>query len=816
MRQEAAPAIFLTKSHPRIEEHDGPIEDSTLNKSTPAERTIFITVFLLSLCVLAYEVALTRLFSVVLRYHFVFMVVSIAVCGLGLGGLALYQFANRERDARESLRFLARLSLAFSVSIALGLVFLLKVLLQYHPTWYLVTGVVILIPFFFAGMFLACAFRLLAHESGRLYFADLAGAALASLLVIALLEFLGAINAVLAVAVLGCGCALMLALAARAPDGDSRRSPAADAFCSAAALALIVLALLVNGHGRFLDIPIVRAGDAVVTKPLFMELGNPASNARIIDTEWSAFARTDVVEERGRPVRYIYTDGEVPTHMIRFDGDLAKVDRLRKFIGYLPYLTGPKNEVLCIGPGGGMDVLLGLLGGAKQIDGVEINPSIVRIVNRYGDYNGRIYQYPNVNVVTDEGRSFLRRSVKRYDLIYLALTQTATAGNVGLALMESYIHTTDAFEDYLSHLTPDGRVVVITQEYSLLMRAFCTAIAALRAGGAADDAEAAACLALLRVPDDQLRATPYRHILLLKRSPFTSDELTRLRAESERIGLVPVFLPGFAESEPFSLVRSPAGVAAVVDHARRELKANIEPCRDDCPFFFDLSFGVPGELIQLSIGALLLIVLFSVFSVFTGRALAVPRGSLLTHFLYFSALGIGFMLIEIPLAQKMILFLGYPTLALAVILFSLLLGGAIGSYVSQRAVRVGLGRGAFLAALAVVFLTLACSALIPAIQSQWLRQGLLHRSLITMLTLLPLGVALGMPFPTGLRALGQIQPALIPWAWGVNGVTSVVGSLLAVMMAKYVGFQTVLLCGAAVYFAAALIALRMRPPAEEK
>jgi hypothetical protein len=173
---------------------------------------------------------------------------------------------------------------------------------------------------------------------------------------------------------------------------------------------------------------------------------------------------------------------------------------------------------------------------------------------------------------------------------------------------------------------------------------------------------------------------------------------------------------------------------------------------------------------------------------------------------YFACLGVGFMLVEISLIQRLVLYLGYPVLTLSVLLFALLLGGGFGSLISQR---WGSDRARTVATFATagvvvygILLQLYQQPLIAATLGADIRL----RSLLTILMLLPLGFALGMPFPTGLRAIGRRAEKFVPWMWGVNGLMSVVGSVGAMIIAKYFGFHTTLLAGWAIYALACALA----------
>ncbi len=780
---------------------------------------VLAAVFVISFCVLALEVTLSKLFSVVLRYHFVFLIISVAICGLGLGGLALH--VGRLKSSLRTAWLLRGSALGFALSTGLTLVLLIRLLFPYHLFSYWTMAAVMLVPFFCAGIFLSEVFRQYPAHSGRIYGADLLGAALASAAVVGMLNLWSATNTCLWIAAFSLLCLPLLRDKGQG-TGDRDKSPTPpllrSSILSFLPVFLIYIALIFFAGGNrphpFLDIQPVHVRDVVLAaemaKPLFTELTKPPElHPKIVYTHWTAFARTDVVEdpEVGDDSLLVYTNGHVPTNMIRFGGKLKDVEYLKGQLGYFPFGFAHPKQVLCIGPGAGMDVWFGLLGGAKRIDGVEINPSILPIMRRFRRFNGGLYERPNVHIITDEGRSFVQRTRKKYDLIFLALTQTSTTGHSGLTLMESYIHTLDAFRDYYDRLTPNGQLALITQEFPLAVRFFTTGVALLKEKGVSDRA---ACdrIAVISLPADVREVGPYRYLFLLKKKPWTSQELKRMARLLKDLYFYPLFIPRQRMEQPFSFVAdSTWTLQQLIDASRTEpsryhsrVPLNIAPSTDDKPFFLDLSFGVLPLFYGLCAAAAAGVVLFAAFALtwkwFVEKTSPLP---VLPYIAYFACLGVGFMLIEIPLMQKLILVLGYPTLAMAVILFALLMGGGLGSLVSQRCAPTRLVRSLRAALLVVVVVSALYAVFLSAPHPPLLRFSLIVRCLCVTALLLPLGFCLGVPFPTGVRLLSHVSPQDVPWMWGVNGVMSVVGSLLAAIGAKLLGFKMVMFCGAGVY-----------------
>ncbi len=744
-----------------------------------------------------FEIALTRVLAVVLRYHYVYVVVSVAICGLGLGGIFRYYVLQR-LGAKWMKAILVLSAACFGLAIALTLAILL---LTPFTEWLEVQtaiSLVTVLPYFFAGLFLATAFEVFSDSSGTLYFADLVGAALATLLVLLVLEVGGGINACLVSAVLAAVAAAALVV--------ERPKSALMPF------ALVVLVGLGVLAGRNVTHPFVQLkalgvthGDAAYVKPLYRELAFGIDGVHRVYSEWNAFARTDVVRykpEVGGDTLYVYTDGDVPTTIEHFNGDLETQRSKQFFIGFLPYYLHPAPErVLSLGSGGGMDVLLGLLGGAKRIDCVEINPSIPHIVQLFGEFSGNPYDYEGVNLYITEGRSFVHRSKQRYDLLYMALTKTATTASLGMSLVESYVHTVNAFRDYFQHLEPDGMLAFIMQAEPLVMRGALSMGQALVELGETQQ-DALHSLLIVAVPEQRYGTTPYRFLVLAKRSPFTRQEAERLAKAALACGLRCDYVPWWKETGPLEPLLQ--GKTDFLHFARNPnynpTGLNVQPVYDDAPFYVDLSFGVPAPLIKLAwligglLGGFLVIVLASRKYVWKEPALPV-----VPFIAYFAFLGVGFMLVELSLLQKSTLYLGYPTLTLSVVLFALLLGTGLGSLLSQALPVDGLKR-----AIAASALLTACGAglynlLLPGLFSATLHWSLVGRSLLLMVLLLPLGAVMGVLFPSGLRLVGVALPRDLPWMWGVNGFASILGSVACMAFAKLSGFSLALYLGAAIY-----------------
>ncbi|NLO74267.1 MAG: hypothetical protein GX100_09210 [candidate division WS1 bacterium] len=767
--------------------------------------------FLTTLSVLVYEISLTRAFSVLLRYHFVFLVISVAVCGLGLGGLLDYLLRRHWPLWSRSLSAMGVPLLLLALLYPGVVLLLFGTQLSLYLTSLWVLAAVCLPPFTCAGVFVSHLFARHSAASGYLYFADLVGAALGSLSVIAILQLVGGVNAALACGLMAAAAAAVVFIWARSRGG-----------ATASLLLFIALGGLLqqNLTRRLVDLPYLSPTAGYVANPLYQDLGTGNPRPQLLYSDWNAFARTDVVrypDEQGRFDPHsdllVFTDGEVPTNMLHFQGDLqAQAQTLTRFLGMYPFRAFQPKRVMLIGPGGGLDVLLALSVGAEYIEGAELNPSIPYLVRKFRDFCGPVYDYQNVNIQVDEGRSYLSRSRQRYDLIYMALTKTATTTSSSMALTEGYAQTTEAFEAYFDRLTEAGALAFICQEPPLLLRTLMTAWTAVQNQTGADPQTAARHLAIVDWSPSAEALAPYRHLLIMTRRPLTPERSAELAKLAIACGQEPVFFPGAYEQSPFAeLTRRPLTTRQFVESINRsrprKMPLNLLPCPDDQPFVLDLNFRPPAQFWALAAVTGGLVVVLSLLA-WPGirRRREVSGQAFAGQVVYFSLLGAGFMLLEVSLIQKLILYLGYPVLSLSVILFALLLGGSLGSLYSQRGETAAAGRRIPRAGLGVLITGLVVYAVAAPLMKATLFLDIQTRSLITMLLVLPLAWFLGMLLPSGLRLMSVQNPRGVPWMWGVNGLSSVSGSVLAMLLAKLWGFSWVFLTGLGLYLLVIVLA----------
>ena len=544
-----------------------------------------------------------------------------------------------------------------------------------------------------------------------------------------------------------------------------------------------------------------------------------SQRGKITETRWSAFGQSDVVKYEDTDYMDIFIDGTAGTPMYQFNGNFddpnsAVADLKATFPGFFPFIflkDTEKDTMLIIGPGGGRDVLLGAMGGVRKITAVEVNKDLVDMVRTFSEYNGGIYtSYDNISVIVDEGRSFLKRQKEQYDIIMLCLPVTNTSRSVeGYAMTENFLLTVDSIGDYLDHLTDEGRLMIIAHGDLSMMKLLSISLSALNARGVISSE---AMKQIYMVGSGQYP------LFVLKKTPFTIDEtFARYKAVSAfGYDYSSSFFPYIEKSRILNTALQALGSGETafedVEKKVEKLGYDISFVTDDRPFFYKFERGMPDPVLTVLYGSLIVTVLVvSIPLLLYWRKKgyleqACPKDivnhqrNVITYIVLFSMLGMGFMLVEISLAQRFVLFLGKPVLSLAVLLFSLLTGAGIGSLYSGRLPSNKVVKGIATAALGIVGLILCYNFIISFIFSQLLGTNLIFRLLATIIILIVLGVVMGFPFPLSIRLLKERKMEQhIPWMWGINGVSSVLGSALTIVVAIYYGFTFAFLLGAGCY-----------------
>jgi hypothetical protein len=765
-------------------------------------RFTYAGLFFTTLSLLQLELFLTRIFSVTMWYHFAFMAISLAMFGLAAGAVLveiLPKWGPHTTLAKTGLLFAITSAVCFTVQL-------------YIPAdperdiaWTVVAFTLIAIPFVFGGIVVCVALTRFPEHTGKLYAADLAGSAAGCLLTIPILDYIHAPTAVILNAAIAAFAAVAFALSI---NGLMR-------WVAAGVCAALVLVSAVNQSTKNIDIQWLKGGknwhDGLYEK-------------------WNALSRIYVRETGGEPFGwglspayrpdhkldqlYLNIDSGAATVITKFDGNLNKLDHLKYDVTALAHYLRNRASVLVIGVGGGRDILTSLVFGQQHVTGVEINPDILRVLtNRFGDYTGQLQKNSAVTLVHDEARSYVARSGQQFGIIQASLIDTWAATSAGAyVLTENGLYTREAWLTFLNHLTPDGILTMSRWYYEAqpaeTLRLTALATSSLIDMGVADPRRH---IMIIRKQDSSEIGQYSVATILVSKRPFEDAEIDRIEQISKQMEFSPVLTPRFAERREFEAIATRGQYEELI----RSYPLNIAAPTDDTPFFFHMLRA--GDLLKAStyqgmnelnlkavkvLGTLLGIV-SGLSAVAIVAPLALRRRVRQAHsmplMIYFGAIGLAFMMVEIGQLERLIVFLGHPIYGLTVVLFVLLLASSLGSLYSHRL------SGWFW--LLPVTLT-AFIVVSPFITGELIAASTPVRIAVSAIMLFPSGFFMGMAFPLGIKkAQYTHEGAPTAWYWGINGAFSVISSVLAVAVAVFWGVTITLLVGLGAYMIA-LVALR--------
>jgi len=773
-------------------------------------------VFLISSSLLMFEILATRIFSVTLWYHFAFMAVSIALFGLTAGAVLVYLAPRLFPPGRVHDR-LALFALLFAATAVAGVAVHLRLPQPDFETWQGVgrlsaTYILMAVPFVCGGVAICLALTKFPERVSRIYAADLCGAAAGCLFVLAVLTVTDGPTAVILAAAAAAAAGVLFA-----SETGRRRLRTAAAVAALGAAALAAAAVFFSARG------------APLLRPLWVK---GAKEAAPLYEKWNSFSRILIFSSAGleKPFGWGLSPAFVPRRPAKqlgltIDGGAFTVltgaparpddlDYLKHDVTNIVHAVRPGADVLVIGAGGGRDVLSALVYGQASVTAVEINGAILRAVNGvFGRFTGRLDRDPRVTFVHDEARSYISRSTKRYDIIVSSLIDTWAATAAGaMALSENSLYTVEAWTTFLGRLNPRGimsfsRWFHDKPEVSMCRLAVLARAALERIGVASPRAH------LLVVRNAEVGT------LLLSPDPFSAEDVARLRETAGRLQFEIVLTPEEASDPDLAEIADAPDLRTYL----RLFPFDIAAPTDNRPFFFQTArfreaFRHP---LRLSTGPLpVLVLLLAVVAglcllfILGPLALTARRVSLrgaLRFFLYFGAIGLGFMLVEIAQIQRLTIFLGHPSYSLAVVLFAMLLSGGIGSWLTRK-ISVPPARPAAAARMGLLlFAVAACGLATPAVGRALEAAVTPVRVAAAAALVAPAGLFMGMAFPLGMKAASVRHSALTSWMWGLNGAASVLASVGAVIIALGAGLAAAYWAGTACYVLAGAALLSVRP-----
>jgi hypothetical protein len=778
--------------------------------------------FVVTLTTLMYEIVLTRIFSVAMWYHFAFVAISIALFGMTAGALIVHMRPDWFRDEVVKRR-MWQFSLAYGVSLAGAFVVQLAIPFVPHLTMaglssVALTCVVISVPFVCSGVVVCLALTRFPGRVNRLYAADLVGAGLGCVLLVVLFWWLDGPSLVIGIAALGCVAAVLFAF-------DAGVRPSRKAL-SALALVALVAVTGVNSYRHSQGNPFIR-----------ILWAKESQDTLHTYDRWNAFSRITVDGHRtdvGRPAGYgmsaempedmtvpqmsMLIDGVAGTMLTGYDGDESTTDFLRYDITNLGYyaLDGSGFRSAVIGVGGGRDVLTGLEFGADDVTGIEINGNILDLdTDELGDFTN-LTDDPRVHLVNDEARSWLTRTDERFDMIQMSLIDTWAASSAGaFALTENSLYTTDAWQTYFDRLAPGG-MLSVSRWYSIggaepfeTLRTAALATEVLTRNGVENPRDH---VLIFKGPQQQFASAAAT--ILVSPDGFDRRALSTIERNASRLGFETILTPTEVADPRFADIVAPGGPDAGID----QFDEDLSPPTDDRPFFFQMASlhtflsgeGFSNDLVfrpVLVLGSLALAVLVLALVFIGGPLTAMGRRvkdegghrGMGPYYLYFACIGLGFMLIEFSQLQRLNTFLGHPTYALAVVLFSLLLFSGLGSMLVERVIRVDRPRSLWVP-VGVLLLVLVVFGMITNSVTDAAAGGTTPvRIGVAVALLAPLALCMGMPFSIGMGAASRHAGAPTAFLWGINGATSVVASVMGALVAMFFGISVTFASGFLAY-----------------
>ncbi len=797
--------------------------------SDRVSRRIYLSTFLLAFSTLFFEIALTRVFSVLSWHHFTQMIIGIALLGFGIAGSSMTMRQRRDPHFL-SPAFIARNAYAYGFTTVVSLLLITRIdfePLNVSQDWSQLISlfafyILLTVPFYFAGMCLGGIVTIYRQDINRVYFSDLFGASIGALVSLPAIRVLGVTNMIFLVALLAGVVGLVM-------DSFSKGFRDVPNWLKVGALATVLLA------GIKYDPYLVHVPSS---KPLFPFANRVKGASEVAYSKWDVVARVDVIKPFDRMLSpysgdvspvvrrtrwthlFICQDGQACTGTLQSDGDIRKMDFLNGYLQAAPYIVKKKPVVLVIGIGGGIDGLIALYNDTTHLTGVDVNPFMVEaITRRYADFAGRLFNQPQVKIVTAEGRHFLSKTQDRYDVIQLSGVDTFTALASGAyALTENYLYTTEAMGDFWDHLTSEGILSFSRWWFKPpreTLRLIAMEVEAIEKAGVQER---------------------WRHFIvvkgpkwaetLLKKTPFTKEEVKDLVAWAKANDFEIAYDPFTDRKTEFDTVLR-SGPAARTRFYETYLY-NVKPSTDNKPFFFDyykwehlfrkeggaqgyITTNIPLSLITLIISLVQILILalagilYPWLKAGRGDRTDLGRGAVAA---YFGSLGLAFMFIEIALIQKLMVFVGGPAYSFSISLFSILLFSGLGSWYAKR---IKMAPAKLFVALPIALLVLAVgvSQLLSLAIPHLLGFGIGARGFFAVAMFAPLAFLMGMPFPLGITALGRFEAKLVPWAWASNSFMTVFGSLFCIFVSMFLGFHAAFLIAGLFYLSGFLVFRRI-------
>jgi hypothetical protein len=791
-----------------------------------------IALLLVSLSVLMLEFTLIRVLSVSLWYHFAFMIISIALLGLGISGVTI--IISERINKAEINSFLTITSLSYAVSIILSFAVINRIPFDpfslfadssqflYLPLYY----IVITLPFFLAGLIIGQLFTRFKSNINKLYFYDLVGAGLSCFVFILVLPAFGGSGGIAAASLIASAGAVVFAI-------EKNRFASIGLF--GAGIMIVVNGLFLTNPDQYLPIQISANkvyGNYIAENP----------DLRLL-TKWNSFSKVDVMKDDGENV----DDYPVYTAIIDAGNSTTNIPKVPQILGdsarppfdasNLAMLLKQDDtaKVFILGSGGGGEILTALTYGAKSVTAVEINPILNDLVEKdlAKFWTTGIANDPRVKIITDDARGWLRSKRIKYDVIISAHTISASATNSGaMSLVENYILTEEALREYLQHLDINGILYITRPEAQIPRLVTSIKIAQQKNGGSDTKSQ---FYIFKRPPTEFEVDASYLTGVLFKKSGFDEFDIQRLKTMAALLNLETLYDPTSKQEGIFKdIVESDN----ITETAKKYPNMRLLPATDDNPYFehmtdfTDVGINTIKESFSQTDRAIItlankpvaestLIVLLAQTILLSALLIFLPiyvkfrkdpaiknvkKGK---YIIYFALLGLGYIIIEICLIQKFTLLLGQPVYTMLTVISTMLIFSGIGSMFSEKVISAV--RNVNIVYLVIAGLTLIIGLLNSVIFDSLVRADILWKVIISAVMIAPLAFFMGIPFPYGMSQIDNNSKYLVAYGWGVNGFFSVLGSVLVIMLSMSFGFKVVFILSTLIYTGAMLTARTLKP-----
>ncbi len=786
------------------------------HKSDFFQYRLVFAISILSAAIVTYEIQLMHFFTIVQWHHFAYMVISIALLGFGASGTVISIFRKWMLQRKDFL-------LPF-LMISCGLLMTIIIRISRHEFFLfdsytlfvdrsqfsrlLGTYFLFFLPFFSGALAIGLIFIHKVSNISTFYFSDLLGSGMGGALAIFLFWQFSPQEIPSIVAIMPILAGILII---RKKTG----------------LYLITYSLLSLSIVVF---HFINPFDLLPSqfKSISYTLNLP--NAKIDQEISSPYGLVQVVSspvQRYAPgLSLTYADAVPPSSVIFNNGDwYASIPPWSKkdtshILNYttmaLPYVFSEPKNVLLFNAGGGFEVSHALFNNAEQITAIEPNATVISLLkNEYTSLTDSLFYHPKVEIHDQASRTFLNQTDKKYDIIQLPLLGSF-GGTVGLnALQEENLLTKEAFAEMWKKLTPNGMIVLsswidlppkITLKsaamISVSMEAFqikepLNHIVAIRSWG----------------------TTTY----LVKRNPFDQLDIEKVRSFCTFYNFDPILLPGITDQEKVQFNTMEDDVffndlegmfSDQRDRIISKYDFNIQPATDNKPYFFQfLRWKKFPDLIKktgekstvfLELGYLIVVVTFIQVVVLAMLFIILPLfrlgwkgGNKAWVIFYFTALGFGYMFLEIVFIKYFVLYLGHPIYSVATVISVMLISSGLGSYYSSRFKEyreILLKITGLITALIILY-----TFFIGVFLSSTVGLPITLKIVVTAVIIALPSFFMGMPFPIGLKIVDHIKKSNVPWAWGINGCVSVISTSLAAIIAVEMGFMAVMLFAALAY-----------------